>query len=109
MGRIVELETGLEPSKVIQSKILSMQQILDKFTRDLEKDLPKQHQFIGSMKPIVGSKEVGNMGIGDFGFFSVIYECSKNHWGLRTKPDDWWYTILRTIWTQLAKFSTNKI
>ena len=108
MGKVVELEAGLKPSKVMQTKILSMQQILDKFTRDLEKDIPKQHQSISSMKPIVGSKDIGDMGIGDFGFFSVIYECSKNHWGLRTKPDDWWYTILRTIWTQLAKFSANK-
>ena len=108
MGKILELESGLSPSKVVQSKVVSMQQILAKYSRDLEKDLPKQHQFIGSMKPIVGSKEIGDMGIGDFGFFAVIYECSKNHWGLRTKPDDWWYTILRTIWTQLAKFSHNK-
>ena len=108
MGKIVELEAGLKPSKVVQSKVLSMQQILDKFIHDVEKGVPKQQQIVGSMKPIVGSKEIGGCGIGDFGFFSVIYECSKNHWGLRTKPDDWWYTIIRTVWNQLSKFTSNK-
>ena len=37
MGKIVELEAGLKPSKVVQSKVLSMQQILDKFIHDVEK------------------------------------------------------------------------
>ena len=42
MGKIVELEDGLKTSKFGKSKVLSMQQILDKFTHDLEKGVSKQ-------------------------------------------------------------------
>ena len=31
------------------------------------------------------------------GFFSTIKECYNNHWALKTAPDDWWCTIVRTI------------
>ena len=33
----------------------------------------------------------------DMGFFSAILACYNNHWILKTRPDDWWNTIARTI------------
>lgn len=30
---------------------------------------------------------------GDLGLFGTIYEGWKNHWVLRTSPDDWWFPV----------------
>ena len=43
------------------------------------------------------SPELGYKGEGDYGFFTAIYECYNNHWALKTTPDDWWFTLIRTI------------
>lgn len=29
----------------------------------------------------------------DLGLFPAVYEAWKNHWNLRTSPDDWWYYV----------------
>ena len=31
----------------------------------------------------------------DKGFFNTILSAYAHHWGLRTSPDDWWYTVVR--------------
>jgi uncharacterized alkaline shock family protein YloU len=61
------------------------------------------------MLPFEGSTDVAFEGEGDFGFFSAIYECYNNHWALRTIPDDWWYTIIRTIAMAIDKNSKKEI
>jgi len=33
----------------------------------------------------------------DKGFFNTILSAYAHHWGLRTSPDDWWYTIVRRV------------
>ena len=109
MGKIVELQLGLDPAKKERSKVVPMPQLLSTFKDNLEKSLPKDHQQSSSMKPIVGSNDIGECGIGDFGFFSTIYECSVKHWGLRTKPDDWWQTILRHVWIEVSRCSNEKV
>ena len=30
---------------------------------------------------------------GDLGLFSAVFEAWKNHWTLRTTPEDWWFPI----------------
>ena len=44
-------------------------------------------------------------GPGDNGFLSVIYEAYNNHWAVKTVPDDWWYTIIRTVAIAIDKNS----
>ena len=44
----------------------------------------------------IGSSEAGDKvyyNHGDLGLFGAIFEAWKNHWVLRTSPDDWWFPI----------------
>jgi len=59
--------------------------------------LAEDRRHVKDMLPFEGTTEVAMKGCGDYGFFTAICECYNHHWGLRTAPDDWWYTIIRTV------------
>ena len=109
MGKVVELDTELQSAKKRPAKIISMPQLLSNFVGNMTNSFHGECKLQGKMTPIVGSRHIGEKGIGDFGFFSTIYECCLNHWGLRTKPDDWWYTISKTIWTEISNVLTEEV
>jgi len=44
----------------------------------------------------LGSQEEVYFG-GDLGFFQTVFEAWKNHWNLRTSPEDWWNPIITKI------------
>lgn len=52
-----------------------------------------------------GSSDNVYEGPGDNGFLSVIYEAYNNHWAVKTVPDDWWHTIIRTVAIAIDKNS----
>jgi hypothetical protein len=62
---------------------------------------PKEHTFyaIGSDDATFGSsaapKDATSLHFrhGDLGLFSAVYEAWKNHWTLRTTPEDWWFPV----------------
>jgi len=33
----------------------------------------------------------------DLGLFAGVYEAWKNHWNLRTSPEDWWFPVACTV------------
>ena len=57
------------------------------------------------MLPYDGTTEEAFKGIGDYGFFATIHACYCHRWGLKTIPDDWWYTIIRTVAIAIDKNS----
>ena len=63
-----------------------------------ERQVPKDRRHVGRKVPILGSKNSKvREAAGDFGFFTAVYEAYNNHWALRTTPEDWWFTIIRTV------------
>ena len=65
---------------------------------DGQRNVPKNRKHVGSKVPILGSKNSKvREAAGDFGFFTAVYEAYNNHWALRTTPEDWWFTIIRTV------------
>jgi len=93
-----------EPVKSILSKFIksaerkSALDRLDHFRNDLGTlILAEDRRHVKDMPIFEGTTEVARNGVGDYGFFTAIYTCYNNHWGLRTVPDDWWYTVIRTV------------
>ena len=59
--------------------------------------LAEDRRHVKDMLPFDGPIDMAMKGAGDYGLFTAVYECYNNHWGLKTVPDDWWYTIIRTV------------
>ena len=114
MSKTFHIRRGLKPSSlkdIYSSYELSGQQepitsILNEYIKILEKGktLAEDRRHVGSMLPFDGNTELAMKG-GDYGFFSAIYHCYNHHWGLKTIPDDWWYTIIRTVAIAIDKHS----
>ena len=67
-------------------------------TMDGQRIVPNNRKHVGRKIPILGSKNSKvREAAGDFGFFTAVYEAYNNHWALRTTPEDWWFTIIRTV------------
>ena len=89
----------------LTSRILN---VIEKFTKqdegsigkekDYERYIPEDRRHVGNKVRILGSTD-GKVreGASDFRFFTTVYEAYNNHWTLRTTPDDWWHTIIRTV------------
>ena len=45
---------------------------------------------------------------GNYGFFSAVLASYRNHWALRTCPEDWWYTIIHKIATAIDESSSKE-
>jgi len=92
-----------EPVEAILSKFIKRAERESEYqSYDFEKGpgtetLAEDRLHVKDMLPFEGTTEVAREGVGDYGFFTAIYECYNRHWGLRTVPDDWWYTIIRTV------------
>jgi len=94
-----------EPVKFILSEFIKNAERKSKRKSKYESDhfglgtetLAEDRRHVKDMLPLTGTTEVVRKGRGDYGFFTAIYECYNRHWGLRTVPDDWWYTIIRTV------------
>merc|ERR1711963_1175424 len=118
MGQTFHIRDGLKPTSLkdihtSQKKQEPVKSILSDFIKSAEKkaehhakyskketgteSLAEDRRHVNDMLPFEGTTEVAIKGVGDYGFFTAIYECYNHHWGLRTVPDDWWYTIIRTV------------
>lgn len=101
MPVIINLCQDLKPEKVVKDKDsyskVSLKSLLGELIKKSEQRFPEDRKHVINMLPFDGSTEVCYRGKGDFGFFNAIYNCYNNHWALRTIPDDWWYTIIRTV------------
>ena len=73
-----------------------------------KRNIPEDRKHVGRKVPILGSKNINvREGAGDFGFFTAVYEAYNNHWALRTTPEDWWFTIIRTVALAIDENSKN--
>ena len=108
MPKIIELCDDLIPKKVPLNNHRSITDIIEYFIKKSEKNFPYNRQHVKKMTPFHGSSDVCLQGTGDFGFFNTIFESYNNHWGLKTIPDDWWHTIIKTISIAIDK-NSNKI
>jgi len=99
-----------EPVKFILSKFIKRLESNSESVSDYQKEdgtgtMAEDRRHVKDMLPFEGTTEVARQGVGDYGFFTAIYECYNRHWGLRTVPDDWWYTIIRTVAIAIDKNS----
>jgi hypothetical protein len=114
MPTTLQLRDGLTPKKVeykYNHKREPVKSLISDFIKQAEinsqrrggfhnnspKPIAEDRRHVKDMLPFEGSTDVAVGGQGDYGLFNAIYECYNNHWGLRTVPDDWWYTIIRTV------------
>merc|ERR1712165_473132 len=118
MRKTFHIRDGLNPTllkdiHILQKKQEPVKSILSDFIKSAEKKaeyqskrsmsgnetetLAEDRRHVKDMLPFEGTTEVAMKGRGDHGFFTAIYECYNHHWGLKTVPDDWWYTIIRTV------------
>ena len=57
-----------------------------------------KRRFVAGRTPVVGSDDrLFYYQDYDKGFFNTILSAYAHHWGLRTSPDDWWFTIVRRV------------
>ena len=60
--------------------------------------IPSVSYAIGSCtQSITNDDDLVYYPIGDLGLFGCVYETWKNHWILRTCPEDWWFTVAKRI------------
>ena len=114
MPKTFLIRDGLTPDSIsLEKKKESVKVILSDFIKDAEKksehhaeysdeeleteSLAADRRHVNDMLPFEGTTEVAMKGIGDYGFFTAIYDCYNHHWGLGAIPDDWWYTIIQTV------------
>jgi len=129
MPEIFHIRDGLKPTELNDvnaywNKQEQVKSILHKFIKRAERKaeyqsnrfekglgtetLAEDRLHVKDMLLFEGTIEVAREGVGDYGFFTAIYECYNRHWGLRTVPDDWWYTIIRTVAIAIDKNSKKK-
>ena len=108
MTNVVVLSNDLTPKKVKFNNSEPITSVINHFIKKSEKNFPKSRQHVKTMLPFNGSNNVCFQGTGDFGFFNAVLESYNNHWGLRTIPDDWWHTIIKTIAVAIDKNSRNE-
>jgi len=69
--------------------------------RALEWEVNQQsgrRRFVAGRLPVVGSDDqLFYYQDYDKGFFNTVLSAYAHHWGLRTSPDDWWFTIVRRV------------
>lgn len=63
---------------------------------------------VGNKTFIIGSEGTVYHDNHDKGFFSTVLNAYAHHWTLVTKPDDWWFTILRRIAIAIDENSTKE-
>jgi len=97
---IVQLKGDLVPRTLDSydyKNTKGIRNVISDFIKRSERLLPSDRQHVHNMMVLNGSADYVYQGPGDNGFLSVIYEAYNNHWAVKTVPDDWWYTIIRTV------------
>ena len=105
---IVQLKDDLvprAPNSYEYNNTMSIKNVISEFIKHSERYLPSDRQHVHNMMVLNGSADNVHKGPGDNGFLSVIYEAYNNHWAVKTVPDDWWYTIIRTVAIAIDKNS----
>ena len=87
------------------NKTKPIKNVISEFIKRSERYLPSDRQHVNNMLVLNGSENNVYQGPGDNGFLSVIYEAYNNHWAVKTIPDDWWYTLIRTVAIAIDKNS----
>jgi hypothetical protein len=97
---IVQLKDDLvprTPNSYEYNNTKGIKNVISDFIKRTERYLPSDRQHVHNMLVLNGSADNVYKGPGDNGFLSVIYEAYNNHWAVKTVPDDWWHTIIRTV------------
>lgn len=105
----VYLKKGLKPEPLRNKTLVSLKTVIDNYIKKSEKTFAEDRQHVETMVPTSGTDEMvyyGQDGIGrDWGLYSAIIQAYSNHWGLRTTPDDWWITVVKTVATAIDENS----
>ena len=101
MEKTVHLSLDLKPQPLVNKTERSLSSIISEFIKESERKFPQDRQHVKQMMPFLGTdamvcKGQNDRGL-DLGFFNAIYQCYNQHWALKTTPEDWWYTIIRTV------------
>jgi len=99
ISKVVHLKKDLipeTPNPIYHKESKPIKNVINDFIKRSERQLPADRQHVHDMLVLNGSE--GNVfQRWDHGFLTAIHEAYNNHWGVRTIPDDWWYTIIRTV------------
>ena len=112
VGKVIHLKKDLKPREFKNKTTIPLKSLIGDFIKVAEKSFPEDRRHVQNMSPTWGTDEVVHKGqcgrAFDMGFFSTIMECYNNHWALKTAPDDWWCTIVRTIAIAIDNNSKNE-
>jgi len=99
---VVHLKDDLIPQKpdpIYYNNTIPIKCAISDLIKRSEKLFPADRRHVHNMLVLNGS--YGNVfeprHFPDNGFLTVIHVAYNNHWGVKTVPDDWWYTIIRTV------------
>ena len=93
------------PSNVNYKTTKPIKNVISEFIKRSEKLLAEDRRHVNNMMVLNGSSEIVYERYFDNGFLTVIHEAYNHHWGVKTIPDDWWYTIIRTVAIAIDKNS----
>ena len=112
MRKIVRLRQDTKPREFENKSTIPLKHLISDFIKASERYFPEDQRYVKNMSPTYGSEDMVHRcqeGRGlDMGFFSTIMECYNNHWALRTIPDDWWCTVIRTVAIAINDNSKNE-
>ena len=112
MRKIVRLRQDMKPRKFENKSTIPLKHVISDYIKASERYFPEDQRHVKNMSPTYGSEDMVHTcqdGRGlDMGFFSTIMECYNNHWALRTVPDDWWCTVIRTVAIAINDNSKNE-
>ena len=101
MGKIVYLDKDLKSEPCDNNATLPFKELIDGLIKNSERKFPEDRQHVKTFKPYWGTDDFVRKdqcsNWMDLGFFSTVYECYNKHWALKTVPDDWWCTIIKTV------------
>ena len=108
----IYLKNDLKPEPPRNKNLVLQRKVINDYIKSSEKSFAEDRQHVKSMMPTAGTNDMvfyGQDGIGhDWGFFSAVLQSYSNHWVLKTVPDDWWITVVKTVGTAIDENSKNK-
>jgi len=102
LSKLIHLKDDLIPQKpdpMYYNNMRPIKHVISDHIKGSEGLFPADRQHVHNMLVLNGSSDnvFGGRDFSDNGFLTVIHEAYNNHWGVKTVPDDWWYTIVRTV------------
>ena len=64
-----------------------------------------ERSHIGTKTPVLGSTDLVTDSKHDAGLLSTVFVAYSNHYNLRTGPEDWWFTIVHMIASEIDQNS----